>query len=80
LSANLQYQKNLATLKYYEEQALKNAMVITNTANQQLAAGSINYLEWFQLINQATLVRSEHIDAIRNLNVSIIQLNFISNK
>lgn len=80
LSANLQYQKNLETLKYYEEQALKNATVITNTANQQLAAGSINYLEWFQLINQATIVRSEHIDAIRNLNESIIQLNFISNK
>jgi cobalt-zinc-cadmium resistance protein CzcA len=80
LSANLQYRKNLETLKYYEEQALKNATVITNTANQQLAAGSINYLEWFQLINQATIVRSEHIDAIRNLNESIIQLNFISNK
>jgi cobalt-zinc-cadmium resistance protein CzcA len=80
LAANLQYQKNLETLKYFEEQALKNASLITNTANQQLAAGSINYLEWFQLINQATIVRSEHIDAIRNLNESIIQLNFISNK
>jgi cobalt-zinc-cadmium resistance protein CzcA len=80
LLANLQYQKNLETLKYFENQALKNASLITNTANQQLAAGSINYLEWFQLINQATLVRSEHIEAVKNLNESIIQLNFISNK
>jgi cobalt-zinc-cadmium resistance protein CzcA len=50
--------------------------VITETANKQLSAGLINYLEWVQLINQATSVRNDYTEAVRNLNESIIQLTY----
>lgn len=79
--AMAQYQKFQATVQYMERTGLKNAQIITETANKQLAAGEINYLEWVQLINQATMVKSDYIEAVRSLNEAIIQLiYFIQSK
>lgn len=71
-----QYLKQQQTVQYYEQSGLPNAQVITHTANQQLANGDINYLQWVQLINQATTIRNEYVEARKNLNESIIQLNY----
>ncbi len=75
-----QYQKYLATTTWYESTALKNALLIKNIANQQLANGIINYLEWVQVINQAITVYNEYTEAVKNLNDAIIQLNYFTNK
>jgi cobalt-zinc-cadmium resistance protein CzcA len=79
-SALLQYSKYQKAVQYYEATALKNAQTITNTANLQLANGGINYLEWVQLINQSTVVKNDYIDAVKNLNESIIQLHYLINQ
>lgn len=73
-----QYHKYLQSVQYYESKALQNAALISNTANQQLASGNINYLEWVQLIHQASIVRNEYIDALKNLNEAIIQINYFT--
>jgi len=75
-----QYQTQLQTVKYFEETALKNANTITKTANQQFANGGINYLEWTMLINNAVSIQSNYTDAVKNLNQSIIQLNYLTSK
>jgi cobalt-zinc-cadmium resistance protein CzcA len=75
-----QYNKYRETVDYFENKALKNASLITNTANVQLANGTINYLEWVQVINQATTVKNDYVEAIKSLNESIIQLNYFINK
>jgi cobalt-zinc-cadmium resistance protein CzcA len=75
-TAIAQFSKYLTTVQYLEKTGLKNAQIITETANKQLSAGLINYLEWVQLINQATSVRSDYTEAVRNLNESIIQLTY----
>jgi heavy metal efflux system protein len=75
-----QYRKYQQSVRYYERAGLKNADLISSTADQQLSNGIINYLEWVQLINQATLIKNEYIDAVRNLNESVIQLKYFSNK
>jgi heavy metal efflux system protein len=75
-----QYRKHLATVQYFETSALKNAELITTTANQQLATGNINYLEWVQVINQATTVKNDYVEAVKNLNQSIIELNYFTNQ
>lgn len=75
-----QYKKYLQTVHYFENTALKNATLITNTANQQLANGNINYLECVQLINQATVVKSDYVEAVKNLNEAINQLNYFINQ
>ncbi|MEP7110804.1 MAG: TolC family protein, partial [Ferruginibacter sp.] len=78
-AAFTQYNKYLETVQYFERFSLKNASLITATANQQLANGSINYLEWVQLINQATTVKNDYVEAVKNLNESIIHLNYFTN-
>lgn len=75
-TALAQFSKYLQTVQYLEKVGLKNAQLITETANKQLSAGLINYLEWVQLINQATTVRNEYTEAVRSLNESIIQLTY----
>jgi cobalt-zinc-cadmium resistance protein CzcA len=79
-SAFKQYQTQLQTVKYFEETALQNANTITKTANQQFANGGINYLEWTMLINNAVSIQSNYTDAIKDLNQSIIQLNYLTSK
>lgn len=73
--ALLQYKKNEEAIVYYETKALKNADTIIQTANQQFLNGDINYLDWVILINQAIAIQNEYIEAIRNLNNSIIEIN-----
>jgi cobalt-zinc-cadmium resistance protein CzcA len=75
-----QYQTQLQIVKYFEETALKNANTITKTANQQFANGGINYLEWTMLVNNAVSIQSNYTDAVKNLNQSIIQLNYLTSK
>lgn len=75
-----QYQTYLQTVKYFEKNALKNADTITIIANQQFANGDINYLEWTMLINNAVTIQSDYADAVKNLNQSIIQLNYLISK
>jgi len=75
-----QYQTQLQTVKYFEDTALQNANTITKTANDQFTNGDINYLEWTMLINNAVSIQSNYADAVKELNQTIIQLNFLTSK
>lgn len=75
-----QYQTQLQTVKYFEDTALQNASIITKTANNQFANGDINYLEWAMLINNAISIQNNYTDAVKDLNQTIIQLNFLTSK
>lgn len=75
-----QYQARLQAVKYFEDSGLQNANTITKTANQQFANGDINYLEWAMLINNAISIQSSYVDAVRELNQTIIQLNYLTTK
>lgn len=72
------YKKYLKAVLTYEEKSLKNALLIQQTAKLQFTAGEINFMEWTVLNNQALAIRTEYIDAIRNLNNSIVTLNYLS--
>ncbi len=86
-SLNIEYQKsfkhyqlNIKTVNYFEVTALKNADIITKTANKQFITGTINYQEWIQLINSAASIESDYAEAIKNLNHSVIQMNYLITK
>ena len=70
-----QYTKYNQSVLYYENEALKNVTIITTTANNQFNNGNINYLEWTMLVNQTTEIQSNYIEAIKQLNNSIIEIN-----
>ncbi len=71
------YQSNISTVDYFENTALKNARVIFETADRQFLNGEINYLDWVALTNQAIAIQSGYMDAVRNLNETIIQINYL---
>ncbi|HAK80734.1 MAG TPA: CusA/CzcA family heavy metal efflux RND transporter [Runella sp.] len=79
-TALVQYQKNEAAIRYFETSALKNADLITTTANKQFGNGDINYLEWVMLVNQSIEIQSNYIEAVRKSNEAIIYLNSLTNK
>ena len=74
-----EYKKHKETIAYYESQALKNADLVTKAANDKFFNGDINYLEWVMLINQSTEIQSDYIEAVKKLNVSVVELNYLSN-
>jgi len=78
--ALLQYNKHAGAVNYYETTALKNADTIIQTANKQFLNGDINYLDWVLLTNQAIAIQNEYIDAVKNLNNSIIEINSYINE
>ncbi|NCI52025.1 CusA/CzcA family heavy metal efflux RND transporter [Sediminibacterium roseum] len=69
------YQKYAEAVRYFETTGLKNVEVITGTANKQFLGGDISYLDWVMLINQATAIQSDYLEAVRNRNESIIEIN-----
>jgi cobalt-zinc-cadmium resistance protein CzcA len=75
-----QYNKNQQAVNYYETTALKNADTIIQTADKQFLNGDINYLDWVLLTNQSIAIQSEYLDAIKNFNSSIIEINSFINQ
>ncbi len=75
-----QYLMNLKTINYFETTALKNAFIIFEAANKQFYNGELDYLEWVMLTNQAISIQSDYLDAVRNLNESSIQINYLITK
>jgi cobalt-zinc-cadmium resistance protein CzcA len=78
--AKAMYQLNSNTINLYETKTLSNAQLIIETANKQFANGEINYLEWVMLTNQAILIKNEYLNSVNNLNESVIQILYLSNK
>lgn len=74
-----EYKKHKETIVYYESQALKNVDLVTKAANDKFINGDINYLEWVMLINQSTEIQSNYIEAVKKMNISVVELNYLSN-
>jgi heavy metal efflux system protein len=79
-AAQYQYKNNLDNVNYLEQHLLSNSTLISAAANSQFANGDINYLDWVILINQSISIENSYIDALKSLNESIIQLNFLTSK
>jgi cobalt-zinc-cadmium resistance protein CzcA len=69
------YKKYDMAVQYFETTGLKNAAVITSTANKQFINGEINYLDWVLLVNQAVSIQSDYIEALKNRNNTIVEIN-----
>ena len=70
-----EYGKLKSELEYYKSKGLKNAETILFTANLLLKEGEIDYLEYTMLVNQSLEIQNRYIDAQKQLNEKIIDLN-----
>ena len=79
-TAVTEYRKYDLQVKYFETSGLKNAETITATANKQFQNGEINYLDWVLLINQAIIIQNDYVEALKNRNSSVVEINSYTTK
>jgi len=79
-SAKAQFEQYAEIVQEFESGALKNAENISLTLSRQLQTGEINYLEWTVLNQQSLSTQLDYFDALKNLNNSIIHLNYLLSK
>ena len=73
-----EYQNNIEIADNYEKKQLPKAKLILETSKKRLQTGDIDYLEWVVLTNQAVKIQSVYIESLDNLNLSIIELNYLT--
>lgn len=66
-----------SALAYFKSSALPQADVIVHNAFSNYKNGNINYLEWGMLMQNAINIRMQYLDAIRGLNNSIFQIQYL---
>lgn len=70
----------IKSLNYFEAIALRNADLISETANKRFNNGEINYMEWVLLLNQSVSIKNEYLNTLKNYNEAALQLNYLLSK
>ncbi len=78
--AGREFDKNEASLRYYEGSALQNADLILNQAKKAHRGGEIGYIEYLQSLRSALGIKANYLLALHQYNLSIIKLEFILGK
>lgn len=73
------YNTYVKQIAEYEQKALPNAKLIRQASKTQYENGQINYLEYVMLNNQAIDIELQYIELKRNLNMTVIQLYYLTN-
>lgn len=65
-------------LTYYRGQGLAQADAILRTATLQMDAGEIDFFQYLQSMERYTETRLQYLETVRNYNLSIIELEYLS--
>jgi outer membrane protein, heavy metal efflux system len=71
-------QKEQASLNYFNTVALQQSAEIIETSRRLFAAGQITYIESLRNITSAFQTQINYLDTLRNYNLAVIELNFIT--
>jgi len=75
-----EFDKNEATVNYYEGSALQNADLILSQGRKAYKGGEIGYIEYLQSLRSALSIKSNYLMALNQYNQSIIKLEFLLGK
>ena len=75
-----EFDKNQASLTYYENSALQNAELILRQARKAYRSGEIGYIEYLQSLRNALAIKSNYLLSLNQYNHSIIKLEFLQGK
>lgn len=65
------------SLDYYNEKAIPQANLILNNAQKSFESGNIDYVEYFQNLNQALILKFNHLNTLNGYNQAVINLEFL---
>jgi cobalt-zinc-cadmium resistance protein CzcA len=74
------YKKYSSSVSYYENQAVPEANTIIDQASKSYKAGALDYLDFVQSLGRALEIKQNYLDALDNLNQTIISIEFIMGK
>ena len=71
------YYKYKSMLEYYENSALIQADLMIDNASKSFQSGSINYLDYIQVVNTASDIKMNYLNLINNYNQSVIAIEYL---
>jgi cobalt-zinc-cadmium resistance protein CzcA len=75
-----EYNKYSSSVEYYEYQAVPEADLIIDQATRSYKAGALDYLDYVLTLNRALAIRQNYLEALNNLNQTIISIEYITGK
>ncbi len=72
------YMKDVKNISYYEKSALVNGNLILRQAQIGFKNGEIGYVEFLQALKTSRDIRSEYLNAINDLNQSVLRIQYLS--
>ena len=75
-----EYAKYGKSVDYYEKQAVPEADIIIGQATRSYRSGAMDYLEYTTNLNRALGIRQNYLDALNNLNHTIISIESVTGK
>lgn len=75
-----QYNQNVQQYNYYLQQALPNAAEIVKAAQLGFRTGDINYVEYLYALQTATDIELKYLQAIQQVNQTVVMINYLINK
>ena len=73
-------QKYNESLRYYETSGIKRTDDIINTAKRFFESGQTDYINYLRNTNEAYIIKSRYLETLRNYNLSIININYLTGK
>jgi cobalt-zinc-cadmium resistance protein CzcA len=64
-------------LSYYKDKAVPQAELIIESAQKSLENGAINYVEYFQNLNQGLELKFNYLNTLNEYNQAIIDLEYL---
>lgn len=74
------YSSTEAMLQYYETSGAQQAAVLLDAASRTYAAGEIGYIEYLSVLSQVFDIRAKHLEALRDHNLAVIQLQYLQSQ
>ena len=66
-----------SSLSYYKDRAIPQADLMIKNAQKSFETGAIDYIEYFQILNQALDIKFNYLMAINGFNQALIQLEYL---
>ncbi|HRG57977.1 MAG TPA: CusA/CzcA family heavy metal efflux RND transporter [Bacteroidia bacterium] len=75
-----QYQASAKKLNYFEKEGNELANQMSKSLAQQHQGGNISYIEWVLLQQQIISIKSSYLEALKELDNAIVELNYLNHK
>ena len=75
-----EYEKNRASLLYYETKGLQLADKLFSSTNKAYKEGEVGYVEYIATLEQAIQIKRSYLDRLNQYNQTVNEINYLTGK